>query len=61
MTTGIRSLGINVGSGRPAVVRAIRDGLSIAGVLLLLIVLFFPSGLMGWIYARFPRTQKVLE
>ena len=35
--------------------------LVIAGVLLLLIVLFFPSGLMGWIYARFPRTQKVLE
>jgi branched-chain amino acid transport system permease protein len=35
--------------------------LVIAGVLLLLIVLFFPSGLMGWIYSRFPRTQKVLE
>ena len=33
----------------------------IAGVLLLLIVLFFPSGLMGFIYSRFPRTQKVLE
>ena len=29
--------------------------------LLLLIVLFFPGGLMGWIYAQFPRTQKVLE
>ena len=26
-----------------------------------LIVLFFPSGLMGFIYSRFPRTQKVLE
>jgi len=24
-------------------------------------VLFFPGGLMGWIYSRFPRTQKVLE
>ena len=35
--------------------------LVIAGVLLLIIVLFFPSGLMGWIYSRFPRTQKVLE
>ena len=35
--------------------------LVIAGVLLLLIVLFFPSGLMGLIYSRFPRTQKVLE
>ena len=35
--------------------------LVIAGALLLLIVLFFPSGLMGFIYSRFPRTQKVLE
>ncbi|HZD89144.1 MAG TPA: branched-chain amino acid ABC transporter permease [Pseudolabrys sp.] len=35
--------------------------LVISGVLLLLIVLFFPGGLMGWIYSRFPRTQKVLE
>jgi branched-chain amino acid transport system permease protein len=35
--------------------------LVVAGVLLLLIVLFFPSGLMGFIYKRFPRTQKVLE
>ena len=35
--------------------------LVVAGLLLLLIVLFFPSGLMGWIHARFPRTQKVLE
>ncbi len=35
--------------------------LVIAGGLLLLIVLFFPSGLMGWIYRQFPRTQKVLE
>jgi len=35
--------------------------LVIAGVLLLVIVLFFPGGLMGYIYRRFPRTQKVLE
>ncbi len=35
--------------------------LVIAGVLLLIIVLFFPGGLMGWIYSRFPRMQKVLE
>ena len=35
--------------------------LVVSGVLLLLIVLFFPSGLMGWIYSRFPRVQKVLE
>jgi hypothetical protein len=33
----------------------------IAGVLLLVIVLFFPGGLMGFIYSRFPRTQRVLE
>jgi branched-chain amino acid transport system permease protein len=35
--------------------------LTIAGVLLLIIVLFFPSGLMGFIYSRFPRTKEVLE
>jgi branched-chain amino acid transport system permease protein len=35
--------------------------LVIAGVLLLIIVLFFPSGLMGWVYSRFPRVQRVLE
>jgi hypothetical protein len=28
---------------------------------LLLIVLFFPSGLMGFIYSRFPRLKRVLE
>jgi branched-chain amino acid transport system permease protein len=35
--------------------------LVIAGALLLIIVLFFPSGLMGWVYSRFPRTQRMLE
>jgi branched-chain amino acid transport system permease protein len=35
--------------------------LVVAGVLLLLIVLFFPAGLMGFIYKQFPRSQKVLE
>jgi branched-chain amino acid transport system permease protein len=35
--------------------------LVISGALLLVIVLFFPSGLMGFIYSRFPRLQKVLE
>jgi branched-chain amino acid transport system permease protein len=35
--------------------------LVVSGVLLLVIVLFFPGGLMGFIYSRFPRTQKVLE
>jgi len=35
--------------------------LVISGALLLLIVSFFPSGLMGWVYSRFPRTRKLLE
>ncbi len=35
--------------------------LVVSGVLLLLIVLFFPSGLMGFIYSRFPSSKKVLE
>jgi branched-chain amino acid transport system permease protein len=35
--------------------------LVIAGALLLMIVSFFPSGLMGFIYSRFPRMQKILE
>jgi branched-chain amino acid transport system permease protein len=35
--------------------------LVVAGALLLLIVLFFPGGLMGFIYSRFPRTQRLLE
>ncbi len=35
--------------------------LVISGALLLGIVLFFPSGLMGWIYSRFPAAKKVLE
>ena len=35
--------------------------LVIAGALLLLIVLFAPGGLMGWIHERLPRTRRVLE
>ena len=35
--------------------------LVVSGVLLLIIVLFFPGGLMGFVYRKFPRTQKVLE
>ena len=35
--------------------------LVIAGALLLLIVLFVPGGLMGWIHRRWPRTRQVLE
>ncbi|HUH93642.1 MAG TPA: branched-chain amino acid ABC transporter permease [Casimicrobiaceae bacterium] len=35
--------------------------LVIAGVLLLVIVLFVPGGLMGWIHRRWPRTQRIVE
>ena len=33
----------------------------IAGALLLLIVLFVPGGLMGWIHRRWPSAKRVLE
>lgn len=35
--------------------------LSVAGVLLLLIVLFVPAGVVGWVRNRFPRTRRVLQ
>ena len=35
--------------------------LVIAGVLLLVIVLFVPGGLMGWIHRRWPRMQRIVE
>jgi branched-chain amino acid transport system permease protein len=35
--------------------------LVISGALLLIIVLFTPGGLMGFIYARWPRLKRVLE
>jgi branched-chain amino acid transport system permease protein len=35
--------------------------LVIAGVLLLVIVLFVPGGLMGWIHRRWAKTKRVLE
>ena len=35
--------------------------LVVSGVLLLIIVLFVPGGLMGWIYRRWPRMKRVLE
>jgi branched-chain amino acid transport system permease protein len=35
--------------------------LVIAGALLLIIVLFVPGGLMGFVHRRWPRTQKALE
>jgi branched-chain amino acid transport system permease protein len=35
--------------------------LVIAGVLLLLVVLFAPGGLIGWLYRLVPRSEKVIE
>ncbi|RPI83122.1 MAG: branched-chain amino acid ABC transporter permease [Chloroflexi bacterium] len=35
--------------------------LSVAGLLLLLIILFIPSGAVGWLRKRFPRLRKVLQ
>jgi branched-chain amino acid transport system permease protein len=35
--------------------------LVVSGVLLLIIVLFVPGGLMGWMYGRWPRMKQVLE
>jgi branched-chain amino acid transport system permease protein len=35
--------------------------LVVSGVLLLIIVLFVPGGLIGWIYSRWPWTKAILE
>ncbi len=35
--------------------------LAVAGVLLLLIILFIPTGAVGWLRRRFPRLRRVLE
>jgi branched-chain amino acid transport system permease protein len=35
--------------------------LVVAGVLLLLIILFVPAGVVGWLRRRFPRLRRVLE
>jgi len=35
--------------------------LAFAGLLLLIIVLFVPAGLIGWLRGRFPRLRRVLE
>ena len=35
--------------------------LAFAGLLLLVIVLFIPAGLIGWLRGRFPRLRRVLE
>lgn len=35
--------------------------LSVAGVILLVIVLFVPAGLIGWVRHRFPKSRRVLQ
>jgi branched-chain amino acid transport system permease protein len=35
--------------------------LVIAGGLLLLVILFAPGGLIGWLYSLVPRSRKVIE
>jgi branched-chain amino acid transport system permease protein len=35
--------------------------LAVAGILLLIIVLFVPAGLVGWLRNRFPATRRVLR
>lgn len=35
--------------------------LAVAGVVLLIIVLFVPAGLIGWIRNRFPKTRRVFQ
>ena len=35
--------------------------LAVAGILLLVIVLFIPEGIIGWIRKRFPKTRRILE
>jgi branched-chain amino acid transport system permease protein len=35
--------------------------LSVAGTVLLLIILFVPAGLVGWLRHRFPKLRRVLE
>ena len=35
--------------------------LAVAGVLLLIIILFVPAGVVGWLRGRFPRLRRVLE
>ncbi len=35
--------------------------LAVAGVFLLVIVLFVPSGIVGWIRNRFPKTRRILK
>jgi branched-chain amino acid transport system permease protein len=35
--------------------------LAVAGIILLIIVLFVPSGIVGWLRERFPKLRRVLE
>jgi branched-chain amino acid transport system permease protein len=34
--------------------------LAVAGVLLLIIILFIPAGLVGWLRNRFPQLQRMV-
>jgi ABC-type branched-subunit amino acid transport system permease subunit len=35
--------------------------LTVAGILLLVIILFVPGGIVGWLRNRFPMLRRVLE
>lgn len=35
--------------------------LAVAGVLLLIIILFVPAGLVGWLRVRFPRLRRIMQ
>jgi hypothetical protein len=35
--------------------------LAVAGLALLLIVLFVPAGVVGWLRIRFPRLRRLLD
>ncbi len=35
--------------------------LAVAGMVLLIVVLFIPAGLIGWLRTRFPKTRRVLQ
>jgi small neutral amino acid transporter SnatA (MarC family) len=57
---------LNIPEHQYAVVNDLRESLvaadfRIAGLLLLLIVLFIPAGVVGWIRNRYPKTRRVLQ
>jgi branched-chain amino acid transport system permease protein len=57
----IGAAGYEVLRGYLLLSRLFRDfQLTVAGVLLLLVVLFIPSGAVGWLYRRYPSLRQVL-